>query len=141
MSGWRRCGVSFDDLVGAGEDGWRDGEAERRGGFEINDQLEFRWLLDWQIGGLCAFEDLIDINGDAALPKIEDAGAVGHEPAVIDEVAQPVHCRETVRSGESDDAFPIRDQKRVGIDNKTIRVLLGDRAKRYREIRRLTHLV
>jgi len=28
ISGWRRSG-SFDDLVGAGEDQWRNGEAER----------------------------------------------------------------------------------------------------------------
>jgi hypothetical protein len=43
---------SFDDLVGAGEDRWRDGEAERLRSLEINDQLEFGRLLDWQIGGL-----------------------------------------------------------------------------------------
>jgi hypothetical protein len=35
----------FDDLVGAGEDRWRHGEAERLGSFEVDDQLERRRLL------------------------------------------------------------------------------------------------
>ena len=50
--GWprRRAGAStraasFDDLVGAGEDRLRDGQAERLGGLEIDDQLEFCRLL------------------------------------------------------------------------------------------------
>src|SRR5882672_5674736 len=51
---WMR---SFDDLVGAGEDRWRDGEAERLGGLEIDHQLEGRRLLDREIGGLGALED------------------------------------------------------------------------------------
>ena len=40
-----RGGSSFDDLVGAGEDRWRHGEAERLGGLEIDDQLECGRLL------------------------------------------------------------------------------------------------
>ncbi len=37
--------VSFDHLVGAGEDRLRHGQAERLGGLEIDDQLEFGRLL------------------------------------------------------------------------------------------------
>jgi hypothetical protein len=47
----------LDDLVGAGEDRWRDGQAERSGGLEIDDQLESGRLLDRQIGRLLALED------------------------------------------------------------------------------------
>ena len=47
----------FDDLVGAGEDRWRDRQAERFGGYEIDDQLECRRLLDRKIGRLGALED------------------------------------------------------------------------------------
>src|SRR6516225_7440422 len=38
--------ASFDDLVGAGEDRWRNRQAQRLGGLEVDDQLELRRLLD-----------------------------------------------------------------------------------------------
>jgi hypothetical protein len=38
-------GASFDDLVGAGEDRWRDGQAECVGRLQVDHQLELGWLL------------------------------------------------------------------------------------------------
>ena len=53
---------SFDDLVGAMEDRLWECQAERLGGLQIDDQLERRRLLDWQIGGLGALEDFSDVG-------------------------------------------------------------------------------
>ena len=53
-----RC--SFDHLVGAGEEGWGDREAERRGDLSIDDQLEARRLLDGQIRRSRTLENLIN---------------------------------------------------------------------------------
>jgi hypothetical protein len=43
---------SFDDLIRPQQQRRRDGEAEGLRGFEVDDELEFRRLLDGEIGGL-----------------------------------------------------------------------------------------
>jgi hypothetical protein len=54
--------ASFDNFVGAGEDLGRDGDAERAGSLQIDDQLVGRGLLHRQIGRLGALEDLIHLE-------------------------------------------------------------------------------
>ena len=57
---------SLDHFISRGQQRRRDGEAQRFGGLEVNDQLETRRLFDRQIAGLCAFQDLVDIADRAA---------------------------------------------------------------------------
>src|SRR5271165_247956 len=64
---------SFDDLVGAGEERLWHGQAERRGGLEIDDQLERGRLLDRQIGRLGALKNLSRVApGRLARPSRPD---------------------------------------------------------------------
>ena len=42
----------FDHLVGSGEQSWRNGQAKRFGGFEVDDKIEFGRLFDRNIGRL-----------------------------------------------------------------------------------------
>src|SRR5215472_14458397 len=66
---WRRLvtpgplAVSLDHLVGAAEDRLWDRQAERLGGLEVDDQLEFRRLLDREVRRFGALEDLVNIVG------------------------------------------------------------------------------
>jgi len=50
-------GRLLDDLVRFGGEIWRDLDAERLSGLEINDELEFRGLHHRQIAGLLALEN------------------------------------------------------------------------------------
>jgi hypothetical protein len=58
----QRLNRSLNHFVGAGEGRWRDCDAERLGSVEVHHELEGRRLLDWQIGGLCAVEDLAGVT-------------------------------------------------------------------------------
>src|SRR5277367_4187872 len=46
--------VSLNYLVGGRQQRFRDGKAERLGGLEVDDKLNFCGLLDWQIGWFLA---------------------------------------------------------------------------------------
>src|SRR5438067_10863554 len=73
-------GASFDNLVRAGEQRWRHGEAERVGGLQIDHQLELGRLLNRQIGRPGAFEDLVDQLCRLDI-LVDEIGAVGDETA------------------------------------------------------------
>src|SRR5262249_3626550 len=55
--------ASFDYLVGAGEQGRRNREAERVGGFQVNGEVEPGGQRDGQVGGLTPSEDLVNVIG------------------------------------------------------------------------------
>jgi hypothetical protein len=67
----------------------RHRQAERLRGLEIDDQLEFRGLLDWEVGGLRALEDLVHVlrGTTVHLPKID---SVGHQPAGLGKIPESV---------------------------------------------------
>src|SRR5262245_38740281 len=85
----------FDHLVGAGEQRRRRLDAERLSGVEVDDQLDFRGLLDRQIAGLLAAQNAIDIGGGAT-NGVYRVGPVGDQAAVSGKVRQPIYRRYVV---------------------------------------------
>src|SRR5271170_2565911 len=77
-------GRLLDHLVGGGEECLRNGEAESLRGLKIDGQIEFGWLLHWQIGGLDSIEHLSCVGARQAI-SVGDARPIAHQAAGIDE--------------------------------------------------------
>src|ERR1700737_4463682 len=65
----------FDNLVGAGEQLRRHVDAERLGSSEIDDEIEFGWLLDRNVTGLRPAQNLIDVVSSAS-KQVRDVRSV-----------------------------------------------------------------
>src|SRR5882724_129450 len=75
-----------------------DREAEGLGGFEVDDELELRRLLDRQVGWLRALEDLVYV--DCGSPhQLDPVGAIGHETADRRELTKQKYCRKPILEG------------------------------------------
>src|SRR6516162_7839338 len=88
----RRKTSLFDHLVGGGEQRLRHGEPECLRGFEIDDQLKFSGLLNWQFTGLLAPENAVDVGSRAPI-KIEIIDAVRHKASGLSIVTKRKNCR------------------------------------------------
>src|ERR1035437_4853069 len=79
--------ASFDHLVGAADQRQWDGEAERLGGLEVEDQLDFRRLHDRQVGWLLGLEHPAGVGGEAT-GVIRFTASVAHQAAGHDKRAK-----------------------------------------------------
>src|SRR5258705_294030 len=69
---------------------------------EIDHQLERRGLLDGEIGGLGAFQNLVHVGGGAPMLGAE-VRPVAHEPASLDVFAEGEHGWKLVLQGQLSD--------------------------------------
>src|SRR5262249_37436392 len=81
---WAKSGhQSLDYSVGAGEQCRCQSKTEDLGSRQIDDKLEFSWLLDWKIARLYSAQNLIDIFG--RIPKqLQIVWSVRHQSSRFD---------------------------------------------------------
>ena len=103
----------FDDLVSATEERDREGETQRPGGLEIDDQLDFGGLLDGQIGRFLAFENAPGVESGQTL-RVRNASSVAHQTAGGGELPPKIDCWNAVAEGECAELRGVAAEQRIG---------------------------
>jgi len=86
---------SFNHLVGAGQDRWRDGKAKHLCGLQVDYQLECGRLLHRQVGWLDAVENPTCVNADLA----KDTGevrSIADRTTGRDKLTRPIDRRDRI---------------------------------------------
>src|SRR5439155_21148759 len=102
-----------------GKQRWRYREANRLGGLEVDHQLELSRLLDRQIAGLSALENLVD-EKSLATEDVVIVRRIGHQPSGDDTLVVGVHRWQSVLDHLFCDACSLAGQKRIGHDEQGI---------------------
>ena len=96
---------SITSSARASSDG-RHVDAERRGGFQIDDELELGRGLHRQVGRFLAVQDAVDVGGRASV-QVDQVGPIRHEATGLDEEAIGVDRRQPMPGRERDDALTL----------------------------------
>src|SRR5215469_3300601 len=102
----------LDQLVGAGEQGLRNGESESVCSLEIDDELEARCLHDGQVGRFLALEYASSMEScfSANLSVIR---TVTHQSTGSDKFAPFIECRNPITRGERDESLADHLEKQI----------------------------
>jgi len=68
----------FDQLVGTSDESVGNADAERLGSPEIDDEIDFRRSLNWELGRVLAFQNPSDVDANLA-PTISPAGTIANQ--------------------------------------------------------------
>src|SRR3974377_1506217 len=70
----------LDHFVGGGEQRWRQDNAEHPCRLMVDDELELRRPLDWQVCRVCSLEDPAGIEADLTI-RIPNVRSISHQTA------------------------------------------------------------
>src|SRR5215475_15867401 len=122
----------FDHLVGEREQHRRNRQAERLGGLQIDDEIEFNRLLDRQIGRLRSAQNPVNITSGAP-ELVNKVYSIGHQTSRFNIVTRAVHRRQSSVECQRINANAVGVYKRIGRDIKRVRATC-DRIKHRRNI-------
>src|ERR1035437_562542 len=88
----RHRNALFNHLIGTAQQRLGNCKAQRLGRLEIDDHLDFRGPLDWQVGGFLALENLTSVDADETV-CVRKAASVAYKATRRGERAKLVDCR------------------------------------------------
>src|SRR5205085_10312917 len=106
----QRACASLHHFVRTQQDVARNRDTEGMGSLHIDDELEFRRLLDRQVARLHTFQYLVDVGGGSPV-EIWVIDAVRDQASGIDELTRGVHGGQFVARGEVDDVGLISEDE------------------------------
>jgi hypothetical protein len=112
-----RRAAPFDHLIGATEQRQRNGKAERLGGLEVDDQLDFRRLHNRQVSRLFALENSAGVGADQMV-GFSFVATVAQQAASLDEWAILVDRGQRVADCQRGDLFDMGVEEYVGADDQ-----------------------
>src|SRR5262245_37752185 len=83
------AGNLFDHLICTSDHRWWHRKTESFRRFQVDQELEFRWLLNWKIGGFCPLQNFVDIDC-RALMKSRFIDEVCHQTVSIKNMGREV---------------------------------------------------
>src|SRR5215471_13901927 len=113
-------GFLFDHLVGATNKRIGNGETERSSGLEVDAELDFRALLNWQFAGLFAFENSSHVDPCQAI-AVRETAAIAHQTACRSELAVFKNRWHCVADSQRGELFLVRDEKPAAADHEPAR--------------------
>src|SRR5207237_3807419 len=102
----RGC-ASLNHLVGTKQNFLWNAQTNRLGGIQVDEQLELDGLLDRQVSGLCAFEDLVNVGCRAPI-EIGIARSISDETAGLDVLPGHINHRQPMLDGVVRDRLSVR---------------------------------
>src|SRR5689334_9690446 len=112
---WLVGAASFDNLVGTRKDAWRDSETQCPGSFQVNHQLEFCRLLNWDITSFCSPQNFVNQLGGAP-EHGPNVWSIRYEAATFNVVAIRIDCWQAQLKCHFTDFLSIAEHEGVGGD-------------------------
>jgi len=110
-------------LVGGGQQRFRDGEAERLGSLEVDDEIDFCDLLHREVGGFVALENAPSIDASLAVP-IADAAAIAYQAAGHSVLTIWEHRGQRMADRQRRDLFRVSVEEGTGANQDRANALL-----------------
>src|SRR5260370_41230653 len=104
--------ASLENLVGTAGQRQRNGDAERTGGLQVDEHLDFGRLLHWQISRLSTFKNAPGIDSDEAM-CFRHVGPVAHQASGRSELAPLVDRGNRVLNRQGGELLGMAGEERV----------------------------